>query len=66
MWAPDGKCITGKGICYQDVHVKMTHNVAEVWAARYSLAYLETEGYIKKFSMIVLRSDSQLTINFML
>ena len=42
LWAPDGKYITGKGICYQDVHVKITHNVAEVWTARDNLVYLET------------------------
>ena len=45
LWAPDDKCITGKDICYQDVHVKMTHNIAKVWAARDSLAYLEGKSY---------------------
>ena len=44
----------------------MTHNVAEMWAARDSLIYLETEGYVQKYSTVVLRGDSQLIINFML
>ena len=48
------------------MHVKMTHNVAEVGAARDSLAYLETEGYVQKYSTVVLRGDRKLTINFML
>ena len=58
LWVPDGKCITGKGICYQDVHVKMTYKVAEVWAARDSLAYLQAKGYIQRYNIIVLCHDS--------
>ena len=44
----------------------MTHNIAEMWAERDSLAYLETEGYVQKYSTIVLHGNSQLIINFML
>lgn len=66
MWGPNGKCTAGKVIRYQDMCIKMMHNVAEVWAASNSLAYLEAKGYMWQHSRIVLQEDSQLTINFML
>ena len=44
----------------------MTHNVAEVWAARDCLTYIEEKRLIEQHKAILIRGDSQLTINFML
>ena len=44
----------------------MTHNVAELWAARDCLSYLQSDGLLPQHKAILIRGDSQLTINFML
>ena len=57
-WDSQGKCTDGRGICYQDVPRKMTHNVAEMWAARDCLEFIEAQGYLKNHKTIVMRGDS--------
>ena len=44
----------------------MTHNVAEVWAARDCLAYIEEQLLTRQHKAILIHGDSLLTINFML
>ena len=58
VWGPDGKCIGGKGLCYKDAETKMTHNVAELWAARDCLSYLQSEGLLSQHKAILIRGDS--------
>ena len=65
-WDCQGKCIDGCGMCYQDVPRKMTHNVAEMWAERDYLEFIEVQGYLKSHKTIVARGGSQLIVNFML
>ena len=44
----------------------MTHNVAEMWAARDCLQYLEDAHLLDQHKSILIRGDSELIINFML
>ena len=57
-WDDQGKCTDGRGICYQDVPKKMTHNVAEIWTARNCLELKEAQGYLKNHKTIVMRGVS--------
>ena len=65
-WDCQGKCIDGRGICYQDVPRNMTHKVAEMWAARDCLEFIEAQGYLKNHKTIVMRGDSRLIVYLML
>ena len=61
-----GKCTDRRGVCYQDVPRKMTRYVAELWAAKDCLEFIEAQGYLKNHKTVVMRGDSQPIVNFML
>ena len=44
----------------------MTHNVAEIWAVRDFLEFIEVQAYFKNHKTNVMRGDCQLIVNFML
>ena len=58
LWGQDGTCLGGKGLNYTDAQVRMTHNVAEVWAARDCLAYIAEQLLIKQYKAILILGDS--------
>ena len=58
LWGQDGTCLHGKGLNYTDTQVRMTHNVAEVWAARDGLAYIEEQHLTRQHKAILICGDS--------
>ena len=58
LWGHKGTCMGGKGLCYASAPVRMTHNVAEVWAARDCLAYIKEKCLIEQYKAILIRRDS--------
>ena len=66
MWGPDGRCLDGQGRCYSDTATKMTHDMAELWAAQDCMKFLEENKYLESHKTFLFHGDSHLVINFQL